>query len=66
MINMSAWSNNDKVRMHVIDAKGNGEVYYVKPQSGAGITSISKVARAINPVCGKRVDRFVGRSVVKS
>jgi len=65
MINMSAWSNNDKVRMQVIDEKGNGEVWYVKPLSGTGITFVTKVVRAISPVCGKRMDRFTGRSVVK-
>lgn len=65
MINMSAWAVNDKVRIQVIDTKGNGEVWYVKPQSGTGITSVTKVIKAINPVCGKRMDRFTERSVVK-
>jgi len=65
MINMSAWVVNDKVRIQVIDEKGNGEVWYVKPLSGTGITFVTKVVRAINPVCGKRMDRFTGKSVVK-
>ena len=64
--NMSAWSFNDVVRVQAIDEKGNGEVYYVKPASGTGDTNISKVIRAINPVCGKRLDKFTGRSVVKA
>ena len=46
--------------------KGNGEVWYVKPQSGTGITSATKVVRVINPVCGKRIDRFIGKGVVKA
>jgi len=65
MINISPWIVNDKVRMQVIDEKGNGEVWYVKPLSGTGITSVSKAVRVINPICGKRMDRFTGRSVVK-
>jgi len=65
LANMSSWAVNNKVRIQVIDTKGNGEVWYVKPQSGTGITSVTKVIRAINPVCGKRMDRFIGRSVVK-
>ena len=65
LANMSSWAVNNKVRIQVIDTKGNGEVWYVKPQSGTGITSVTKTVRAINPVCGKRMDRFTGRSVVK-
>lgn len=66
MANISTWAFNDIVRIQAIDEKGNGEVYYVKPASGTGDTNISKVIRAINPVCGKRIDKFTGRSVVKS
>jgi len=66
MINMSAWAVNDKVRIQVIDTKGNGEVWYVKPQSGTGITFVTKVVKAINPVCGKRMNKFTGRSAVKA
>ena len=66
LANMSAWTVDDKIRVQVIDTKGNGEVFYVSPASGTGSTSISKVIRAINPVCGKRIDRFTGRSVVKA
>jgi len=65
LANMSAWAVNDIVRVQVIDTKGDGEVWYVKPLSGTGITFVTKVVRAINPVCGKRMDRFAGRSVVK-
>ena len=65
LANMSAWAVNDNVRIQVIDAKGNGEVWHIKPQSGTGITSVTKVVRAINPVCGKRTDRFTGRGMVK-
>ncbi len=65
LASMSAWAVNDKVRIQVIDTKGNGEVWYVKPQSGTGITSVTKVVRTINSVCGKRMDRFTERSVVK-
>lgn len=66
MANMSDWSFNDVVRVQAIDSKGNGEVYYVSPASGTGDTSISKVIRAINPVCGKRLDKFPIRSMVKT
>ncbi len=65
LANMSAWAVNDRIRIQVIDTKGNGEVWYVNPQSGTGITFITKTIRAINPVCGKRIDRFAERSVVK-
>lgn len=66
LANMSAWAVNDRVRIQVIDTKGNGEVWYVKPQSGTGITSVTKTVRASNPVCGKRMDKFTGRGVVKT
>lgn len=65
LANMSTWSVNDKIRIQVIDSKGNGEVYYTFPLANTGTTSITKVIRAINPVCGKRLDKFTGRSVVK-
>ncbi len=65
LANMSAWTVNDRVRMQVIDSKGNGEVWYVSPASGTGITSITKVIKAISPVCGKRIDKFTVRSVIK-
>ena len=65
LTNISAWAVNDKVRMQVIDSKGNGEVWYVKPQSEIGITYVTKVVRAINPVCGKRMDKTF-KSVVKT
>lgn len=65
LANISAWAVSDKIRLQAIDSKGNGEVWYVSPASGTGITTISKIIRGINPVCGKRIDKFAGRSVVK-
>lgn len=64
-INTSSLTVSDKVRIQVIDAKGNGEVWYISSASGTGITSITKIVRSINPVCGKRMDKFTGRSMVK-
>ena len=64
--NVSDWAFNDRVRMQCIDDEGNGEVWYVSPQSGTGFTSITKTIRAINPVCDRRFDKFPTRSVVKT
>ena len=66
LANMLAWSVNDIVRVQVIDSKGNGEVWYVSPASGTGSTLITKVIGAINPVCGKRINKFTMGSVVKT
>lgn len=61
--NISAGVVGDDIRMQCIDLKGNGEVWHA--DVGSGATDISKVIRMINPVCGKRVDRFLVRSVVR-
>ena len=66
LANMSTWEFDDKVRIQVIDTKGNGEVFYVSPSAGTGHTSITKVIRAINSTCGKRINKFTAKSVVKA
>jgi len=66
LANISAWADDDKIRVQCIDEKGNGEVYYVSPAADTGSTQITKVIRAINPVCGKRIEKFTGRSIVKA
>lgn len=66
MGNVPDWAVGDDIRVQVTDYNGNGEVYYVIPLTATGNTSITKVIRPINPVCGKRPDKFTGRSIVRT
>ncbi len=47
MTNMSAWAVNDKVRIQVIDSKGNGEVWYVKPQGQGPLRCLRQLEQSI-------------------
>ena len=59
------WAVGDSVRVQCIDNEGNGEVWHVSPVAATGHTSITKTIRAINPAMGKRIDKFLLRSVLR-
>lgn len=62
LADISTWSINDKIRIQIKDSKGNGEVYYTKPLTGTGNTSITRVIRKISS--RNRMDKFTERCII--